>query len=57
MQNISNQSVACMYCNYPVQGQESSQKVHNGTINECRWTCSRCGQLTKQEEEFIPSED
>lgn len=57
MENITNSQVACMYCGYPVQGTESSTKVHNGMINECRWTCTRCGQVTKQEEEFIKNED
>jgi hypothetical protein len=56
MQNISNVSVKCMYCGYDVQGRESSTKVYNGVINECRWNCSRCGRLTKQEEEFIKDE-
>ena len=57
MQSINNVPVSCMYCGYMVHGQESSTKVHNGIINECTWRCTKCGQVTKREDEFIKDEE
>jgi hypothetical protein len=48
-QVLENKPIGCTFCGAHVQG-KVTPKVDSKTketINECRWICSRCGNLSK----------
>ena len=54
MQFQSNQQIPCSYCGYgPVIGQETNTPHGGKIIHECRWTCPRCGNLVRRDEEIL----
>jgi hypothetical protein len=49
---ISNQPIGCSFCGYgPIIGQESQYETWNKIIKECRWTCPRCYNLVRLDED------
>ena len=48
-QTVENRPIACTFCGAHVQGRvtESRNPKTTETIKECRWVCSRCGNLVK----------
>ena len=52
MKNIDNRPIGCTFCGSQCQGRESSMETREGILHECRWTCPKCGQLARLEEEL-----
>ena len=52
MRNIENRPIGCPHCGAQVNGRESSMNTPKGILHECRWTCPRCGNLARVEEEY-----
>jgi hypothetical protein len=48
-QNLENRPIGCTFCGSHVTGKVNTRVDHKTkqTINECRWVCSRCGNLVK----------
>ena len=54
---IENRPVSCNMCgNYPVHGSEDTYRQQKVTIHECRWVCSRCGNLVRVDESRVDEE-
>ena len=48
-QNVENRPIGCTFCGAHVQGR-INEKVNPKTkqvVKECRWVCSRCGNVVK----------
>jgi hypothetical protein len=48
-QNVTNRAIGCTFCGAQVNGKVNPIQ-NNRTkeiVNECRWVCSRCGNLVK----------
>jgi hypothetical protein len=48
-QTLDNRPIACNFCGAAVQGRvtEKVDPRNNERVKECRWICSRCGNLSK----------
>ena len=48
-QTLENRPIACTFCNANVQGRitEKTDPTTKQIVKECRWICSRCGQLSR----------
>jgi hypothetical protein len=48
-QVLENKPIGCDYCGAHIQGKITKRidTKTKETINECRWICSRCGNLSK----------
>jgi hypothetical protein len=48
-QTVNNRPIGCHFCGAQVNGKifESINPVTKEPIKECRWICSRCGNLVK----------
>jgi hypothetical protein len=48
-QNVENRPIGCTFCGSHVTGKISPRfdTKTKQNINECRWVCSRCGNLVK----------
>lgn len=46
---VENRPIPCSFCNATVNGRiiEKASSTSNETTKECRWICSRCGNLVK----------
>ncbi len=47
--SVENRPIGCQFCGANVQGRVT-EKLNfrtKDTIKECRWVCSRCGNLSK----------
>ena len=45
---VNNRPIGCTFCGGQVQGRVTEKKEKSGqVIKECRWVCSRCGNLVK----------
>lgn len=54
---IENRPVSCNVCNnYPIYGREETYRMNKVTIQECRWVCSRCGNLVRVDENRLDDE-
>lgn len=48
-QTMENKPIGCTFCGAFIQG-KVTPRINTQTkqvVNECRWVCSRCGNLTK----------
>jgi len=57
MKNIENRQVGCTICGNAVRGRESSQETRGGILHEIRWTCGKCGNLIRLDEELEETPD
>jgi len=48
-QVLENKPIGCTFCGAHVQGKVSQIKnpKTKEVVNECRWICARCGNLSK----------
>lgn len=48
-QNVTNRAIGCTFCGAQVNGRvnERLNPKTKQVIKECRWACSRCGNLVK----------
>jgi len=48
-QTLENRPIACNFCGATVQGRITEKKnpKTQEVVKECRWTCSRCNNLSK----------
>ena len=48
-QIVENRPIDCMFCGAQVHGKVTPKKDVRSkeSINECRWQCGRCGNLSK----------
>lgn len=48
-QNVENRPIGCTFCGAHVHGKinENKNPKTKQIVKECRWTCSRCGNLVK----------
>lgn len=53
MKNIENRPMPCRRCGSMVNGREMQYKTPKGLIQECRWVCTRCGNLVRTHEELV----
>jgi C4-type Zn-finger protein len=47
--SVENRPVACNFCGAAVHGKITEKRTPQDkeVVKECRWVCSRCGNLTK----------
>ena len=57
MKHMENRAIGCQQCGGMAHGRESSMKVREGILHECRWVCPRCGSLVRVHEELEPNEE
>ena len=48
-QTVENRPISCSFCGAMVQGRitEKVDQRSKQLVKECRWTCGRCGNLSK----------
>jgi len=48
-QTVENRPIGCMFCGAQVHGRvyQKTDNRSKTTVNECRWQCGRCGNLSK----------
>jgi hypothetical protein len=48
-QVVENRPIGCMFCGAQVHGKVTPRKdaKTKNVVNECRWQCGRCGNLSK----------
>ena len=58
MKFIENRPIPCNMCGYnPIYGREDVYKRGTVMVTECRWTCPRCNNLIRVDEEENPIEE
>lgn len=47
--SVENRPISCHFCGATVQGKVTpkTDPTTKETVQECRWICSRCGNLAK----------
>lgn len=48
-QTLQNRPIGCNFCGAQIQGRVTERKdpKTQNVIKECRWSCGRCGNLSK----------